>query len=1184
MATIISKRQALGQIVALGSLYDARKDQILSQSVFSEPLSADATNSAKVPSKECIIDKSGSLSAMFRQLGLSSELGLSFLTGTGPYTTKGSAGHLTQKKLNTAMQDVSIVCTEVTKHDTLDLDNEELLGLVDDEALETEEATHVIIGIWWGARTVVSCNSSLAGLLTNGNTKEAKPSAEERVIEHIGQLLTGKVATDDATFKEMSKDMSFRVNADIDPEKQTAQISDFDAVCQFVSKLPTAIKKAKAGKGTCITYDLIPIKDFAQRVNKDLGQEAKTVKPVIQEYQERILFLFEKLYATKLSLNNYFQTLSQHALSVPKQHIENTQQDIFQLNDLEDSLKSELYQDLPRARDPDFDGSLKLNNPEWIDRIEKYESLVSRYATKMAFESEVTKLAIKYIQPPEVEGACSKNKGDIYIFYYSDAATITPVWKDQHDKFMEIAHTKGNKQLILVVDCDFEGGQQLGGPRIELRQNGKIMTPDFVVEQQGLVGKCLVRPATPADLNKLPDQSRDSIRRNVKIPCPCPAGKTNECICSTCKETIFFLADDRYMYCNCGRYRPANAVFKCLDPAHGSDYIKYKDPDELLTILNNLKEFEQYNILILGETGVGKSTFINGFMNYMLFKTLDEALEAPGLRWAIASSFKYTELINKKMETFTVSVGTETTAEKYSLEGQSATQSCVTYVLHMDGLTLRLIDTPGIGDTRGLQQDKDNVKDIIRTLKSVDKLSTILFLMKPNSARLGQVFNFCMTELLSQLHKETNKNIVFGFTNARSTNYSLGDTGTPLQKLLNDKKTDITVDYDNTFFFDSESFRYLAAYKVINKAMKDKSNYDESFQKSAEEARRLVNRTIGMTMHEVRKTLSLSDTRLYIEGLKNPMILINKLADEDQTELEKQKSYIQKFGVSNSALEDKLKITVRKPIKTMLPSPRTVCADEACKTVDGDEKGEKYAVYKQICHDNCGINTNNEQIGVAELSECWAFDCAAKPCRICGHEWMKHLHISYNLTVEHTKVDNTAILEIYNSNKSESEKASAAIKSLEEKAKILKDRKDFINHSLASFGAYLGSIAMVKYNDATIKYLDYLVDNAKKEGKADDQRRFEEQRRAYEEQLEKITKGDAELNIPPTVPSDADIADIIGRLDKMEVNGSKIKDLLGEQKDNTPPPHSAVTLPLETAGKGSKFFSWIERLKERFSG
>ncbi|KAM0514854.1 hypothetical protein ACHAPE_006530 [Trichoderma viride] len=1173
----VTHRQALGQVAAIGSLYNARKDQILNQSVFLEPLSKNAIFSNKLPSRECEIENSGSQMARFEQLGLSPEQSLSYLAGTGPYTTRGSAAHLARKRISDATQEVSIVCKEVTMHDTLDISTEELSEIVDEDALQAEEATHIVMGIWWGTRTAITSIASPVGPIADTKEKQAQLGSQERVIQYLGLLLMGKVASTYTTFKEISKSLAFRVNADIDPNNQSTQISDFDGVCDFISKIPDAIEGTKTGHGIRIMYDLVPIKDFAQIIGREFEGEIQLVQPIDQEYQNHVFFLFEKLYAARVSLSSYLKELSQHELSVPKQHIETTKTNIYRLDDLEDRLESELHQDLLRTRDFSFKGTYKLNNPQWEADIEEFESLVSQYAAKMAFEREITALGIDYMHPADTEAAYSERDSDIYTFFYSDAALVAPSWKVQYSRFMELAHAKNSGQSVYVVDCDFEGGEELRIPRIELRENGEVVTNDFVAEQQSFTGKCFVRAATPADMEELPAKSLDSMRRSVKIRCPCAAATKGACFCRTCKSAIFLLEDDDYMYCNCGRYRPANAVFKCLDPAHGASYFTYED-HEIILEAYEYQDFAQYNILLLGESGVGKSTFINALMNYMQFETLDEALQTPDLQWAIPSAFKYTETNKKKFETVTVTVGEETKAQRHSLDGETATRSCVTYVLHLNGLTLRLIDTLGIGDARSLQQDKDNVQGILQALKSVENISTILFLMKPDLSRFGQIFNFGMTELLSHLHKETSQNIVFGFTSSRSTNYSLGDAGIPLQKFLKDKRIDIAVDYDNIFFFDSEAFRYLAAYKTINKEMRDKTNFETSFRVSAQEARRLVNKAIRMVPHEVRKTLSLSDTRLYIKQLQSSMILINKIVHEDQEEIEKHKNHVKDLEMSNGALEDKLKMTVQRPVKKILPSPRTVCTDGECRTVSRDADGKEHVAYKQICHDYCYIKTTNELVGAPEISTCEVFDYSSKPCIVCGHEWDKHQHISYTLTVEEVEIDDPVVLEIYNRNKSELGKTEAAIESLSQKMELLGQRKEFINYSLEHFGAYLSSTAMVRYNDAIITYLDYLIDNAKEEGSDDSQRQLEEQRQRYKEQYDETTQGDPKRDLLPKMPNYDEIMEIMQQLDQIEVNGKKV---IQAKMGITPSSCNTVTLPLETARKGVDSFSWMNKVPPR---
>jgi GTPase SAR1 family protein len=217
------------------------------------------------------------------------------------------------------------------------------------------------------------------------------------------------------------------------------------------------------------------------------------------------------------------------------------------------------------------------------------------------------------------------------------------------------------------------------------------------------------------------------------------------------------------------------------------------------------------NILLLGETGVGKSTFINAFANYLTFETLEEAMNGKILA-LIASSFAVTD---EHFKHHKVRIGEDINENNSS--GQSATQACKSYLFPFENLAIRLIDTPGIGDTRGIEQDKINLDNILGFIGQHEDLHGICILMKPNNARLTVSFSFCIKELLCHLQKDAARNIMFAFTNSRSTFYKPGDTAPTLKAILEEIEKSppyvrIPFEKETVYCYDNESFRFLMAH------------------------------------------------------------------------------------------------------------------------------------------------------------------------------------------------------------------------------------------------------------------------------------------------------------------------------------------------------------------------------------
>ena len=246
------------------------------------------------------------------------------------------------------------------------------------------------------------------------------------------------------------------------------------------------------------------------------------------------------------------------------------------------------------------------------------------------------------------------------------------------------------------------------------------------------------------------------------------------------------------------------------DPNHA------KPPKTSAENVNDKKEedipspIKYINALLLGESGVGKSTFINALVNYYKFENFERARSNKPLV-AMPVSFLMTEGDN--FEEKIVRFGGIDLNEDHDHPGQSVTQCCRSYVFKIGTQTkLRLIDTPGMGDTRGLEQDDINMQNIISFISNLPHLNAICILLKPNESRLNVVLWSYFTRLLNFLGENARKNIVFCFTSTRSTFFAPGNTAPILRKMISSIPTKgIPFERKNTFCFDSEAFRYLVA-------------------------------------------------------------------------------------------------------------------------------------------------------------------------------------------------------------------------------------------------------------------------------------------------------------------------------------------------------------------------------------
>ncbi|XP_072885981.1 uncharacterized protein [Hemitrygon akajei] len=143
-------------------------------------------------------------------------------------------------------------------------------------------------------------------------------------------------------------------------------------------------------------------------------------------------------------------------------------------------------------------------------------------------------------------------------------------------------------------------------------------------------------------------------------------------------------------------------------------------------------------IMVLGATGSGKTTLINGMINYIL-----------GVKWE--DDFRY-KLIDE---------------ETGKSQAESQTSSITAYELHhQEGFkidySLTVIDIPGFGDTRGISRDHlitEHIREFFTARRGIDQIDAVCFVVQASLARLAHTEKYIFDSILSVFGKDIAENI-----------------------------------------------------------------------------------------------------------------------------------------------------------------------------------------------------------------------------------------------------------------------------------------------------------------------------------------------------------------------------------------------------------------------------------------
>ncbi|KAK7995647.1 hypothetical protein PG990_014420 [Apiospora arundinis] len=988
-------RPALGQVADLGTLYDAHKDTFHNANVIQ----------GNPPPAAISIDKIGSHSVELATADTTKDRLASFVP------TAGSARYLEHSQHNEGAPVGAVVYEVLT---------EGLHDHITTRSILDSRSTHIVTGITYGIKVILTARHVPSNEDDQQQDIMKKLDLVKSMFSQHNTLFTGGIseepqcpAANEPPHFQLG-DLRFVLFSDFSSFPRLIGVKPVTAK-KIIDQIPSLLRKTNHGRGVPLTYHLLPL-DYLRRMRGLQFGPVQSIRQPPNWVTDEFALTWEKWNNIEPQIQSVIRGIDSIGFMLKGTGLSSIATTSSQLSNAI-KAKEELRRnysatlELLRAGTCPSDSLEKLlNNHLTSDNSPEHTlEMISRVNDNVRLRKALASRGGHYFDYEDAQNAMLTSNS-IYILFFTEAMRKDgESWKESQDVITRLLNRNSGDYTVAVAECQ-SGELSFSRPRISHYSLGKLKTANML-ESMDLADQCFVRRGFNSEAPEVQ-------------PAPLRTDGSSDChvliLLATNRWPMTGLAITAGVSWNTTRSSSIatadDSSWQCNAETHGKKFVKW-DSQELETKLVSLSSYKDMNILVLGESGVGKSTFINAFYNYMMFDSLDNAMDHEKLEYAIPSSFTIQHFDEDNPRNgfveCNVKIGQDE-EEQDGSAGQSATQSPAVYRLQIGDRLVRLIDTPGIGDTRGEDFDKINMSKVLSTLNRFSNLHGVIILLKPNNARLNVVFKFCVQELLTHLHRDAVRNIIWGFTNTRQSNYGPGDSMKPLKTLLaKHASLGLRLTPKNVFCFDSESFRCLAAKKQADYTMNNLDDFRRSWDRSAKQT---------------------------------------------------------------TALLEHVEIDVQR-----LDEPRTVCKHPDCvEMVDvaGIKRPLYKSMCHDPCY---LTDVDEDVVGHSNLLSCVAFRGNYGYCKECDHYWHQHLHIRYMQTERTVLDIDPHIQAKLDANASDVVLKKLGVKSLNNKITDSLESLMEVQDAAINFGLYLKKKSIAPYNDAMIEYLDVLINDEKRQ-------------------------------------------------------------------------------------------------------
>ncbi|KAK9971282.1 hypothetical protein ABG768_024656 [Culter alburnus] len=454
-------------------------------------------------------------------------------------------------------------------------------------------------------------------------------------------------------------------------------------------------------------------------------------------------------------------------------------------------------------------------------------------------------------------------------------------------------------------------------------------------------------------------------------------------------------------------------------------------------------------ILLVGETGAGKTTLINTMVNYLLGVKFEDEL------WY------------------------EITEEAARDQSESQTSEITMYeVCPVENpVSLTIIDTPGYGDTRGLEKDLEvasNLSTLFQNNDGVHEIDAVCFVIQASKNRLSDRQHYIISSVLSLFGKDIVNNIVFlithsdglppknviGAINKAKIPCRRDHSGQPVYFLFNNRQDEA---------HHSET-RYVRAQRA---AWEDSMEETKHFlQHLDEKNRRSLELTSDVLIERIILEASMCNLQLRTEEKelkKAEKRQIQKAIMENKEKIEERKNFTIKF---------------RKTIKEKVP-------------IESTSWKSRKATICTVCEENCH---EIDCWWVSDPSKCEVMKNGY--CTVCTGKCHHSKHVK-----DGTKyvIKKSSMMIEFDDFRKEYEKAQEQLKRflsimdhLDKDLKELEDQKFILLFNAYKTIKHLSQIALKPDSAFTLQHLDFFIPKLREAGKKDWVQELEELRRTAE--------------------------------------------------------------------------------------